>query len=237
MSQVQTWLGAVASSSGLTVAGWVAWRRRSRLSPGLAQQPVHRGHRAQVGAFVQQRGPDLGRRQVGEPLAVQHVQDRLAFGRGQRPGLAPVPVRHRRPARRRQGWPGAAGSSWPAAHLPRRTPPASRSGPPARRSPRRPRRSTSDRCPALGELLQERLQFCLDVHHEAGLGQLLLQPCLLRAQRCDLRVPGIGRRPPRGRASPASPPASRARRHSTMWLEYRPSRRKIAPFSPGCAAS
>src|SRR6266498_2396137 len=28
MSQDQHWLGAVATSSGLTLAGWVAWRRR-----------------------------------------------------------------------------------------------------------------------------------------------------------------------------------------------------------------
>ncbi len=40
---------------------------------------------------------------------------------------------------------------------------------------------------------------------------------------------------PRGRAGPVSAPRSRDRRQSTMWLEYRPSRRKIAPFSPGPA--
>lgn len=33
ISQLHTWLGAKATSSGLTVAGWVAWRRRCRLSP------------------------------------------------------------------------------------------------------------------------------------------------------------------------------------------------------------
>ena len=42
---------------------------------------------------------------------------------------------------------------------------------------------------------------------------------------------------PRGAASPASAPASRARRHATIWLEYRPSRRNNAPFSPSGAAS
>src|SRR5215208_6578903 len=34
-------------------------------------------------------------------------------------------------------------------------------------------------------------------------------------------------------ARPASAPASRARRHSTMWEVYRPSRRSNAPLSPG----
>ena len=33
MSQLQHWLGAVATSSGFWAAGWVAWRRRSRTSP------------------------------------------------------------------------------------------------------------------------------------------------------------------------------------------------------------
>src|SRR5665648_277785 len=33
MSQVHTCEGPSASSSGLTLAGWVAWRRRSRLWP------------------------------------------------------------------------------------------------------------------------------------------------------------------------------------------------------------
>ena len=42
---------------------------------------------------------------------------------------------------------------------------------------------------------------------------------------------------PRGEANAANAPASRARRHSTMWLEYRPSRRSSAPFWPSTAAS
>ena len=71
----------------------------------------------------------------------------------------------------------------------------------------------------------------------SGLSQLLLQLAFLllqrairssRASRCGL---------PRGLASPANAPASRARRHSTIWLEYRPSRRSSAPFSPSGAAS
>ena len=50
---------------------------------------------------------------------------------------------------------------------------------------------------------------------------------------CASRGSAAGR--PRGCFSPASAPASRARRHSVMRLEYRPSRRSIAPFSPGPA--
>src|SRR5664279_5722436 len=42
---------------------------------------------------------------------------------------------------------------------------------------------------------------------------------------------------PRGAVNPASAPASRARRHTAMWLEYNPSRRSNAPFSPSSAAS
>jgi hypothetical protein len=42
---------------------------------------------------------------------------------------------------------------------------------------------------------------------------------------------------PRGLGAPASAPASRARRYSITWLEYRSSRRCTAPFSPDGAAS
>ena len=52
---------------------------------------------------------------------------------------------------------------------------------------------------------------------------------------CASRGSAAGR--PRGRSGPASVPASRARRHSITWLEYRPSRRSTAPFSPVAAAS
>jgi hypothetical protein len=88
--------------------------------------------------------------------------------------------------------------------------------------------STSARCP----------QFCLHIHHEAGLGQLLLQLALLGHKAGDLlglRV--TARLRPRGTANPASAPASRALRHSTIWLEYKPSRRNNAPFAPSGAAS
>ena len=52
---------------------------------------------------------------------------------------------------------------------------------------------------------------------------------------CASRGSAPGR--PRGRGGPASVPASRARRHSITWLEYSPSRRSTAPFSPAGAAS
>ena len=62
---------------------------------GLAQHPVVGGHRAKVGALVQQDCPDFVRGQVSEPGAVQRVQDRLPLGGGQRPRLDPVRVRDR----------------------------------------------------------------------------------------------------------------------------------------------
>ena len=99
MSQEYTWFGPAAMSSGLTAAGWVACRAPLPALPGLAQHPVEGGHRAEVGALVQQRRPDLVRGQVSEPVAVQHVQDRLPLGRGQRPRLDPLGMRDRgRPA-------------------------------------------------------------------------------------------------------------------------------------------
>ena len=60
---------------------------------------------------------------------------------------------------------------------------------------------------ALGERLQERLQFCLHIHHEAGLGQLLLQPRLLLAQpRRSARPADRAAGRPRGRASAGQRP-------------------------------
>lgn len=84
MSQNHTCPGVVACQLGLDP------RRGDRLPasvPGLsggAQQPVHRRHRAQVGALVQQRGPGLGDGLVGEPGAVQPGQHLLALGGGHR---------------------------------------------------------------------------------------------------------------------------------------------------------
>jgi hypothetical protein len=44
---------------------------------GLAQQPIKRRLRAQVNAFIEQGGPHLSRCDVDEPIAVQHIEDRL----------------------------------------------------------------------------------------------------------------------------------------------------------------
>ena len=90
MSQDQTWFGPVATSSGLTAAGWMAWRAPLAAFAGLAQHPVVGGYRAKVGALVQQDRPDFVRGQVSEPGAVQRVQDRLPLGGGQRPRLDPL---------------------------------------------------------------------------------------------------------------------------------------------------
>jgi hypothetical protein len=64
---------------------------------GPAQQPVERGDRPEVDAFIQQRGPHLGRREVDEPVAVQLIEDRRPLGQAQRPRLdaLAVPKRHR----------------------------------------------------------------------------------------------------------------------------------------------
>jgi hypothetical protein len=45
---------------------------------------------------------------------------------------------------------------------------------------------------------------------------------------CSSRASRRGR--PRGAANPANAPASRARRHARIWLEYKSSRRSSAPF-------
>jgi hypothetical protein len=65
---------------------------------------------------------------------------------------------------------------------------------------------------------------------DALLGVLLLQR-VIRSLRASRR----GR--PRGADNPASASASQARRHPTVWLEYKPSRRNSVPFSPSGAAS
>jgi len=58
--------------------------------PGLPQDAVHRRHRRQVDAFVDQHRPHLPRRLVPKPRAVQHVQQMRTLRRGQR-------VRRRQP--------------------------------------------------------------------------------------------------------------------------------------------
>src|SRR5260370_4749578 len=80
-------------------------------------------------------------------------------------------------------------------------PPGCRSAALAGRSPRRSRTRPGLAVRALGDRLEERLRFCLDIHHEAGLSQLLLQLGLLLAQPGDLRIPRTSRRTaPRPRA-------------------------------------
>ena len=60
---------------------------------GLAQQPVEGRLRAQVDAFIEQDRPHLSRCEIGEPVAVQRIEDRLLLGVAQRPRLSPLPVR------------------------------------------------------------------------------------------------------------------------------------------------
>ena len=56
---------------------------------------------AEVDAFIEQRGPHLGRGHVDEPVAVQHVEDRLLLLGAQGTRLPPLAVRDRR---RPLGW-------------------------------------------------------------------------------------------------------------------------------------
>src|ERR1700732_4870654 len=53
---------------------------------------------AEVYAFIEQRGPHLGRGHVDEPVAVQHVEDRLLLLGAQGTRLPPLAVRDRRRA-------------------------------------------------------------------------------------------------------------------------------------------
>ena len=52
---------------------------------GRGEHAIHRARGAEVGLLLEQRGMNLGGRLVDEPRAVQHVEDRLAFGGTQRP--------------------------------------------------------------------------------------------------------------------------------------------------------
>ena len=51
---------------------------------GRREHAIHRTRGTEVPLLLEQRGMDVGRRLVDEPLAVQHVEHRLAFGRTQR---------------------------------------------------------------------------------------------------------------------------------------------------------
>jgi hypothetical protein len=51
---------------------------------------------AEVDAFIEQRGLHLGLGHVDEPVAVQHVEDRLLLLGAQGTRLPPLPVRDRR---------------------------------------------------------------------------------------------------------------------------------------------
>ena len=97
MSQLHTTSGRSATSSGLTLAGWVAWRRRSRTSSFGPQDPIEAGHAGQVGALVEQGEVHLVGRAVDEAGRAEQVEDGLDLGalnlfRGAGRGLRSVPV-------------------------------------------------------------------------------------------------------------------------------------------------
>jgi hypothetical protein len=65
----------------------------------FSQDPVHRGLRAPVAAVVEFACPDLRHGHLRVLIPVQHIEDRAAFGRGQRRRrrrLRPVRTRHYR---------------------------------------------------------------------------------------------------------------------------------------------
>ena len=74
MSQLHTWLGPVATSSGVTSGSAFA----DLLA--LSQQAIHRRDRRQVGAFVEQGGPYLGGGFVAEAFLVQYRDHGFGFG-------------------------------------------------------------------------------------------------------------------------------------------------------------
>ena len=207
-----------------------------------AQQPVVRGLGAQAGALIQQDGPDLGRGQVSEPRAARRVQDRRPLRRGQCPRLGPVAVRHGLRAGaaeaircRRYQEACATPAARQAARVPVRSAMAVMAWSVARsaraRCPR-PRRSS----PRAPEVLTGRLPRSGPWPAPApAWPSLSAAGSFCSRAICASRGSAAGR--PRGCFSPASAPVSRARRHSLIRLEYRPSRRKIAPFSPSGAAS
>src|SRR5207247_1843361 len=97
------------------------------------------------------------------------------------------------------------------------------------RSPARPRLGVR----ALGELFQARVCFSHNLQRRSGAGQLGFQALVPATDAFQLDLLGVRLRARPCPARPASAPASRARRHSTMWEAYRPSRRSNAPLSPG----
>ena len=89
MSQLQSSLGAVASSSGRRVAAGAAADRAARAPRVLGEDAVHRALRAEIAALVEQRRVDLGRRQIDEPRLVQHVEHGAPLRGAERAVAAP----------------------------------------------------------------------------------------------------------------------------------------------------
>ncbi len=80
MSQDHTWFGAVGDEFGFDVGGSAGLGASFAHLVLGAQDPVHGGDRGQVGAFVEQGGPDLGGCLIAEPFGVQHVEDLVDLG-------------------------------------------------------------------------------------------------------------------------------------------------------------
>src|ERR1700694_1005196 len=219
--------------------GWLGRDAHAPLPPPalVAQQPIEGRLRAEVDTFVEQRGPHLGRGHVDEPVAVQHVEDRLLLLGAQGTQLRPFAVRdRRRPLRCRADAvpPVVAGlrRAYGDARIPHADAPGEFGdglvghgvdlGSVSALSESVPKSACSFACTSTTK--RALASSCSNWRFSAS-------------RRAIFSACGSRRLRPRGTANPASAPASRALRHATIWLEYKPSRRNNAPFAPSGAAS
>src|SRR6202171_4071368 len=203
----------------------------------LAQQPIEGRLRAEGDTFVEQRGPHLGRGHVDEPVAVQHVEDRLLLLGAQGTRLRPFAVRdRRRPLRCRADAvpPVVAGlrRAYGDARIPHADAPGEfGDGPVAHGVDLGSVSALSESVP------KSACSFACTSTTKRALASSRSNWRFSASRRAIFSACGSRRLRPRGTANPASAPASRALRHSTIWLEYKPSRRNNAPFVPSGAAS
>src|SRR6202171_156427 len=203
----------------------------------LAQQPIEGRLRTEVDTVVEQRGPHLGRGHVDEPVAVQHVEDRLLLLGAQGTRLRPFAVRDRRRALRCRADAvptGVAGlrRAYGDARIPHADAPGEfGDGPVAHGVDLGSVSALSESVP------KSACSFACTSTTKRALASSRSNWRFSASRRAIFSACGSRRLRPRGTANPASAPASRALRHSTIWLEYKPSRRNNAPFVPSGAAS
>src|SRR5579884_502866 len=227
MSQLQTWFGHSAISSGFRYAGWTACRRRSRTS---STEPRIRSMVGTEARYTpSSRSVALRRRHVHEALGAQHLAHPLSLRLAQRPWLRPRRLRRRT----RPGW--ALG-----------VPAVVRGGPPAHR--RAGRRGAHHRRQLRDRLIDHLVSsLATSAPSDASssksaesspwtritLRTLTSSPSSRWSSRRSCwfshsRGAAGGR--PRGGESASSAPLSRCLRHSEINELYSPSRRSSAPL-------